>query len=318
MEHVVSQSIDHPAVHAFASLHPEFGTPARITTLKDHPESSIFRLEGIGPSGMTVVAKRLLRPGAVVERHVYEELLPQIPVSQPFYYGSWTSPDDSATWLFTEDLGEERYVPADVQHRKLAAQWLGVFHTTAANLVGVSALPDRGPQHYLGIQREAFMAIRSASDNSLLSNHARRTLRTILQQLKSIELHWFEVEEICASVPKTLVHGDFVNKNVRVRKESAGLVLLPFDWESAGFGTLAADLETPDIAVYQSVVYPLWPQCDLRVAQALANIGRLFRLIMLIFWGSAELSTPWAELTMIKQMNFYQPWLESVIRSAGW
>jgi hypothetical protein len=316
MEHDVSKRIDHPAAYALGLLHPELGAPTRIVTLKDHPESSTFRLEGVGPTGSPLVAKHSARPSAVVERRVYEDILPLISVSQPLYYGSWTSPEDSSTWFFTEDLGDEWYDPTNARHRQLAAEWLGELHTTATAFPEVSLLPDRGPQHYLSVLRTTLARIPDAWVNPAQSD--REPLDEILRQLQLVELHWDEVEDICANVPKTLVHGDFVDKNIRVRCEADRLILLPFDWESAGFGTPAVDLETPDAAAYQAVVRSLWPQCDLRASQALASVGRLFRLIMLIFWGSEKLTSPWGERALSKQMVFYGLWLASAIQAAGW
>jgi hypothetical protein len=42
-------------------------------------------------------------------------------------------------------------------------------------------------------------------------------------------------------LPITLVHGGFYGKNVRVQNRNGRAVLFAFDWESAGYGTLAAE-----------------------------------------------------------------------------
>src|SRR5438445_2736955 len=66
----------HPAVHAWRQLYPH-SEPHRITALKvRRRKGTIYRLEGAGPAGAAVIAKRSGRAPAVIERSVYEELLP--------------------------------------------------------------------------------------------------------------------------------------------------------------------------------------------------------------------------------------------------
>ena len=37
-------------------------------------------------------------------------------------------------------------------------------------------------------------------------------------------------------MPFTVVHGDFTEKNIRVRTTGTGIAILPFDWGNAGWG----------------------------------------------------------------------------------
>src|SRR5256885_3885528 len=70
----------HPAVLAWSRLNPERAVPDRITPAKfkaNRPRNhlTVYRLEGVGPDGTAVIAKRR-EPGAgLIERTVYERIL---------------------------------------------------------------------------------------------------------------------------------------------------------------------------------------------------------------------------------------------------
>jgi aminoglycoside phosphotransferase (APT) family kinase protein len=119
-------------------------------------------------------------------------------------------------------------------------------------------------------------------------------------------------------MPRTLVHGDFVGKNVRVRKGPTGSTLLPFDWESAGYGVPAADLDRLDTAVYYSTISEFWTSLRLEDVQQLAKYGRISWLINFVFWAAPNLAYPWVEKTMRRQMIYYHSWLTDSIRMVGW
>ncbi len=111
-------------------------------------------------------------------------------------------------------------------------------------------------------------------------------------------------------MPATLVHGDFARQNVRVRHGQAGLVLLPFDWGTAGWGVPAADLAgsatfasqfpgarhilagCADIVAYRSAIGDMWPLLDVESLQRLANVGSIFRVLAAINWDTWMLDRP--------------------------
>jgi Ser/Thr protein kinase RdoA (MazF antagonist) len=103
-------------------------------------------------------------------------------------------------------------------------------------------LPDRGPGHYPGHLRSARAAILGNLTNSALSAEDRALLNTIVSQCDALESRWDQVQRTCDRMPRTLVHGDFVVKNVNVRSGPAGPAFLAFDWETAGWGVPAPDL----------------------------------------------------------------------------
>jgi hypothetical protein len=228
---------DHPAVRAWNDLVPSRVDPAWIEILQDG-KNPVYRLEGVGTQGGSVIAKRC--PLTTVERKIYEELLPRLPVTGLHYYG-FTAEDDQFGWLFLEDAGSAKYSALLEEHRALAAQWLGLMHTSAAQVATEDRLPDRGPGHYLEHLQSGAKILRNIA-NPKLTTDDLRVLESIVSKCEFLESRWRQVEELCAGFPQTLVHGDFTAKNLRVQTGRAGVALLPFDWEMAGWGVPAADL----------------------------------------------------------------------------
>jgi hypothetical protein len=103
--------LEHRAVKAWRRLLPGRVEPESIEILRESKrKSAVYRLEGIGPRGSTVIAKRCPTATALIERTVYEEILPHLPLSAPYYYG-FIKEDDKSDWLFLEDVGREQFSP---------------------------------------------------------------------------------------------------------------------------------------------------------------------------------------------------------------
>lgn len=318
MVHDDSDPRSHPAALAWRSLHPEFEAPCSIFVLKpDHRKSAVYRLEGAGPGQSSVIAKRCQPGSARVERTIYETVLPNLPVSSLHYYGCLERPGEGI-WLFVEDAGEVWYSDEEVEHRELAALWLGTVHGTATKLDAIQTLPDRGPDYYLDVLTAAWSGITGNLDNPALAADDCALLIAIVAQCDTIAARWKEIESFCAQVPRTLVHGDFVGKNVRVRPSPNGPVLLPFDWESAGYGVPAADLESIDVSLYHPILEAFWPSLAYDTTLRLAQVGRLFRLIHFVKWASDGLAYPWVAKTMNNYMPYYHAWIQEALQKAGW
>ena len=120
---------EHPAVEAWRKLQPASAGPESIHVLRERMSSATYRLIGVVPGGSTVIAKRCRAAWASVERRVYAEVLPHLPVTSPRYYGS-VEGADGRCWLFLEDVGDERYVTSDEEQCALAGRWLGRMHTS--------------------------------------------------------------------------------------------------------------------------------------------------------------------------------------------
>jgi hypothetical protein len=223
------------------------------------------------------------------------------------------------------------------EHRLLAARWLGIMHTSAARLAAASQLPDRGPNHYLARLQSAHGVIERGFAELTLNRDDRITLESILYQCDLLKGHWRKVEQWCEPVPRTLVHGDFVRKHLRVRTGPCGIALLPFDWETAGWGLPTTDLatagltrfadnsaassESPEISAYRSAVGQFWPRFGAHDTRALANLGMIFRLIDAVNWACAGLTGATSGGAMIRslaQLRFHQVEMAGAIQGLIW
>jgi hypothetical protein len=321
---------EHPAIASWRAVQPGRVGFQGIETLEENKKSVVYRLAGVGLGGSAVVAKQCWYKSALVERAIYEAILPHVPLPHLHYYGfvQW---DDEWCWLFFEDAGKQEYSSQREEHRLLAAQWLGIMHTSAARLAPASQLPDRGPKHYSARLQSAHALIERALVELTFNRNDRAILESIVSQCDLLKGHWRKVEQSCKLVPRTVVHGDFVPKNLRVRRGSAGIVLLPFDWENAGWGLPTIDLATaglarstgnsaassecPEISAYRSAVCQFWPQFG---GDTLANLGMIFRLINAVEWASAGLAgerSGGAMARSLAQFRFYEGQIAGAIQA---
>jgi hypothetical protein len=323
--------LEHPAVKAWAKLRPEQFEPAAIERLQKKKKAVVYRLKGAGPEGSDIIAKQSSPERLLKERVIYEEVLPALPVSTVRYYGFVEEPDDGRCWLFLESADGEEYSSLVNDHRTLAARWLSLLHTSAANIATAACLPDREPDYYLEQLRSACETIQRNLTNSALTSETRAMLETVVRQLKFVASRWGEVERLCERAPRTLVHGDFAPKNMRVRTGRAGLSLLPFDWGSAGWGIAAVDLaqsggesngywnywSNPDLAAYCSAAQESWPRLDIQDVNQLAIIGKIFRSLICINLEAPSFAMEWVE-NSARDMRLYQAAMTDALRAAGW
>jgi hypothetical protein len=208
--------LQHPAVKAWSKLAAGRVVPGRIEILQERKKSAVYRLVHAGPGGCTVVAKR--RPMAIglIERKIYEQILPRLPASMLHYYG-FTEESGAFCWLFLEDAGDQRFSPLSKEHRELAARWLGLMHTSAARIAAEVSMPDRGPNHYLDQLRSARQAILLNLGNPVFTASDVALMEALVSQCNVLESRWSHVEQSCEGIPPTLTHGDFRPKNVHVR-----------------------------------------------------------------------------------------------------
>jgi hypothetical protein len=303
---------EHPAARAWRETQPGRGEPERIDTLKEAEKSAVYRLKGVGPGGSTVIAKRCRTTTALIERTVYEEILPHLPITALHYYG-FRQQDGEFCWLFLEDGGWERYSPYSKEHRALVARWLGLMHTSAARLATATRLPDRGPGHYLEHLRSARHTILRNLANPALSTDDITVLNAVVAQCDLLESRWSRVETCCEGIPSTLVHGDFRPMNVHVRGDRGGSALLPMDWETAGWGVPAPDLaKRVDLTAYWTVVRECWPTLDLPAIQRLAKLGTVFRRLAAMNWESVNLEHEWLDKPMARVRAYHTELAEAI------
>jgi energy-coupling factor transporter ATP-binding protein EcfA2 len=293
----VRRPADHPAVGAWKTIAPTSRVD-RVDCLRVHKRAQIYRL-ALG-DGTSVIAKRGHSEAVVLERTIYDGVLPRLPSPALRSLGVADDSDEEFAWLFLEDAGDHRCSLA--QHGRLAARWLGTLHGVTAHLDLAPSLPERGPGHYLEHLRAARGAILDSFGNPALSADDRDMLRELLVSYDLIESGWSGIEAICANLPRTFIHGDLVARNLRLRCEDTCSAIVAFGWEWSGFGVpaadiyqLAADASREDLSCYRSTLSEYVGGIDDGELRALLLMGNGFRLLAAVDWASTYLPHPWPE-----------------------
>jgi hypothetical protein len=330
LQEVSTDRLDHPALRAWVRAGATLGEPVAIERLQKKKKGKVYRLRHAGPDGNDIVAKRSSPERIWHERLIYEAILPLLPLPTVRYHGCVEEPDGAAWWLFLEDAGGEAYSPFCDEHRRLAAHWLGCLHTSAAGSAAAARLPGRGPDFYHGHLRSAHETVLRSLGHPGFTAHDLRALAAIITDCEVVASHWGEVERLCEQVPRTLIHGDFKPKNMRVRATPNGLTLFAFDWGSAGWGVVAPDIvqseissghwscgASPDLATYCSMVQDWWPRWGVQDIRRLAVIGQIFRCLVCISLSAKSFATEWVE-EAARNMAVYEPEMADAIRAAEW
>jgi hypothetical protein len=279
---------------AWIKFRSELVQPEDIEILKE--KRFIYRLKGVGPEGSAVIAKQCERGDAMLQHTIYKEILSRLPITTLCCYGFVDEPSGKPCWLFIEDAGTDVFAFRIREHRALAARWLGLMHTSAVHVAATACLPDRGPDYYLDHLKLARDTIQRAIVNSTLSPDDLVVMDSVVSRCNVLESCWSKVERFCHRMPQTLVHSDFTARNIRIRHGQAGMALLPFDWEMAGWGIPSADLaylEQADLAIYWSVVRRSWQYLDVQDIRQMANLGRIFRGLAAISWERWHFEYSW-------------------------
>jgi hypothetical protein len=347
--------LDRERTKAWIKLQSERAKPESIETLDSHkrawiklrsrrvqPEITeilkrkrfIYRLNGVGREGSAVIAKQCKKHDGMLQHTIYKEILCHLPIPTLCCYGFVEEPSGELCWLFLEDAGTDVFSFDTKKHRSLAARWLGLLHTSAVNVAATARLPDRGPDYYREHLQLARDTIQRAVADTALSADELVVLKSTVSQCNVVEASWSKVERFCARMPQTLVHGDFRQSNLRVRKDQTEMALLPFDWEKAGQGIPAADLAQlgqSDLAIYWSVVRRYWPYLDIRDIRQMANLGGVFRGLAAISWERWQFEHNWEnwgpqysllKYELIKEavmsMKVYLVWIADAMRATTW
>jgi hypothetical protein len=298
------ESTTHPAVRAWLRLHPRARRPGLIEVLKPHRtldgsdwerrvrqhKWSVFRLHGMLSGQRAVVAKYCSRATAEVEQLIYERVIPEIGVSAADLLGVSVE-DEDARWLFLSDEGDMRWSPNDRDQRRLFTDWVATMHERSAGHPAIAQLPDRGADHY-------FRLLRIARER--MSSAKLPGLRAAIDALAALEARWSAVTEQSRALPETLVHGDLVPKNIRLRSGEVFRAIVPLDWETAGVGSPAADLahewflESPECrSTYRQGVRSLAPGLSDADLTGVIRAGMAFRSVAAMAWQTEYLELQW-------------------------
>jgi ATP-binding cassette subfamily B protein len=319
----------HPAVQAWRRLYPH-SAPDRIIPLRiSARKTTVYRLEGAGPAGVAVIARRSRNADARIERTVYEEILPDLNVPSLRYYGFVEDTDAGFGWTFMEEAAGAKYSRLLAADRDEAARWLGSLHAAASGArAKAGVLSDAGPSRYRELLHVAREAIPRHFGNPMLTAEEVDFLENVVVGLAELEARWRDIEEVCADAPATLVHGDFNGKNLRVRSTSGGSALLVFDWEDAGWGVPAVDLAqqtvpssnlaaSPDLPTYYAIVRDRWPEVSAETLERLAYCGTVFRALAALRWEVANLGTEWASM-YVGNIRLYEAERANALSRIGW
>lgn len=319
----------HPAIEAWMTLRGGQAAPhTAIEILQKRRKGLVYRLRGAGPDRTDVVAKWSSRERIEREALAYERVLPRLGIPTVRYYGTTTEPDARRAWAFMADAGGQQYSALSSGHRVLAARWLGLLHSSAADNAPDAALPDRGPSYYLGELWSALDEIGRHRSNPALARSDVRLLDALVGQCQTVAANWKQVERLCALTPPTFIHGDFAPKNMRVERIRGLTMLRPFDWASSGWGTPATDLAqadespgaywaSPNLDAYVSTVASSWPRIERRDAFRLAVVGKVLRTLICVRLEAVGLATDWPVAAM-GDMRYYEADLEQALGTLGW
>jgi Phosphotransferase enzyme family len=313
---------EHPALAAWRAVDPGARRPKVIEILKpEKRKCAVFRIHGVGANGRPVVAKR--RPASDggdgdVELRLYTELLPTLSIPCLELYGSVS--DEDYSWLFLEDAGEVWYDPGLPEHRALAVEWFAALH--AGTTTHLEWFPATGTAYFRDQVQLARDGVIASLVHPGLSASDVDVLRAVLVSLAVVEERWDDIEAICAGMPETLVHGDFVKKNVRVRETRAGAEMLAFDWETAGWATPAADLallpgDGAESRAYHRRVVARWPGLSRADVDRLRRVGTVLRLVHSVYWEARSFRHAWIERAM-RNMASYDLYLAEALRDDLW
>ena len=318
---------EHPAVKAWSQLQPERIEPENIEILKLKRKSAVYRLSGLAPDGSAVIAKRCVAETGRIELTIHKEFLARLPAPALACYGFVEEPNEEFCWLFLEEAIGQEYSPHNAEHRALAGRWLGTMHHAAVNSGLESRLPGRQPGHYHKLLQTSRGTIRQHLDNPALPSSDLKILEAVASHCDVLESHWSELEQMCEGLPRTLVHGDFVSKNVRIASTPGGPALVTFDWEFASWGLPATDLcqftggaVSPDLSAYCALLNGALGRLDLPSVERLSECGKFFRLLDDISWATLWLVFD-SYLFLEKPMSYlkiYESRLAGALRLAGW
>ena len=285
---------DHPAVEAWERLHLPFSNVKAVETLKTgngkdpSGKSTIFRIQGVLDTGKSVVAKRTKWASVQFEQIIYREILPQVPIHSIHCFGAVKEQNSNFGWLFLEEAVGDWYSEENIEHRTIAAEWLAALHTTTATFTEKNNLPEHGVARYFPCIGQIESSIRHNFNNPALIETDKVALNNILGHLAYIKSLWRKFELVIREMPRCLVHGDFVGKNVRVSHSSQETKLCVLDWDIAGWGTPSVDIEYLDTNLYWLKVKKAWHNVSRQDVENMKNIGVVLRnlgLIQATCWG---------------------------------
>jgi len=192
---------------------------AEVDVVFADQSAAVMLLKDLGRNGLTERARRA-KPGAlhnpVREVEVYRALLAGAELGTPKLYGAVADPSRDQYWLLIERVvGRELYQVGEIEIWEAVMRWLARFHR---HFQGRALTPS-----LLQYDRDFFLSWRDRA-SSIAGIDAPEGYE--------------EVAELLASLPTTLLHGEFYASNILVVDER----ICPVDWEMAAIGPAVIDV----------------------------------------------------------------------------
>ena len=310
----------HPVFLAWKRICPASEPPASIEVLKEkRDESNVYRLRGVTGVGGPVIVKQQGIGELSGEARIYADVLPALSLPVVDCYG-YLEEFNGNSWLFLEDAGELWYSPENFAHWPLTIRWMASLHSTPSNVV--SNLRDSGPAYFRSVLGGARQCVQSSLAHPSIEDSFIGPFEALIDHLDVIENGWVHVEQACSRAPQTLVHGDFVPTNVRVRGAGDDDHILAIDWGMAGAGPPAADIAMipggrTELRAYFEILRETCRSLAWEDIERLHRIGRIFRLLHFIQWESLSFAHAWIERAQ-RRMLYYQRDLHDLVQDGLW
>jgi hypothetical protein len=198
------------------------------------PQQQTSQTEPKPDTTNAIIAKRAPREDIAKEAKFYLSLLPHLPMVPLQTYGVIEDENPAYSWLFMADAGNQSYNPDNPKHRVLAAEWLANLHIESGRRRPCGELDDRGPEHFFPVLLKALQTLQNWRNSPEIGDNDRPVLEDILGFCLRLEANWSGIEHFCDTMPKTLVHGDIKEDNMRIGGTQRRPILLVFDWHEGG------------------------------------------------------------------------------------
>jgi len=324
----------HPALEAWLRIAPG-GAPVTVERLKRTRLATFYRMHGAGDAGGDVIAMRCRAHRAARERAAYQRVLARLEIPSPRLYGSEPEEGGEFHWVFVEDASGRAYLPQRPEDRVLAGMWLATLHGRASESIrdaSDAGLPDAGPDQYAEHLRAALAVMQNlrgdAAIRPLLPRGSDDLLNRLTFHCATASAQWEQVRQLCDSVPRTVIHGDFAPRNLRIGAAAGEPVLRAFDWEDAAWAPPALDLiqadpkatcdaANPDAAEYLATIRRYWTGMDAETIRRLGEIGRLFWYVLAIRLDACAIAPEWVD-EPVANLRLYFEGLAEVLTALGW
>ena len=301
-------------------LFGSFHSPQTISKLKLKPsrEKAVltWEMKIPGKPSFELIAKRGEIDEARFENLLYTTILPRLGLGSLRCFGIVEELDNRFAWLFLEHAGHCRYNPTIREHLNLAVEWLSILHGSQLELELKDYFRKCGDEHYAASLRTARTLVEGGIINPVLSPSQQEILHRALHLLDKLEMKWPVVENICSAVPRCLIHGDFLGKNLRVESNGSKYQLKVFDWEAACWGLPFLDLaesliptsggQSPefDMDSYISNSQHWWPNIEKKSLKGLIGLGKIFWSLDCLRGHAEGLQFEWVD-NIIENIHIY-------------